>query len=62
MGVEIVYGVDGVWGLFTVTSEAGGNIWLSKMVYGLGFIIAIGASTFFTLIGYRIFKNHKKVN
>jgi phosphotransferase system glucose/maltose/N-acetylglucosamine-specific IIC component len=62
MGVEIVYGVDGIWGLFTVTAEAGGNIWLSKMVYGLGFLTAIGSSSIITLIGYRFFKNHKKIS
>ena len=62
MGVQSVYGVNGIWGIFTVTSEKGANIYWPKVVYCAGFMISIILGFVFTKIGYHIFKNNKKIN
>jgi hypothetical protein len=62
MGVQQVFGVNGVWGLITVVSNKGTPIWAAKIVYGSGWIISMIFGGLFTFVGYRIFKNNKKIN
>jgi phosphotransferase system glucose/maltose/N-acetylglucosamine-specific IIC component len=61
MGVNMLYGVDGVWGLFTTTSTFHGQPLYGKMVYAIGISIACVSSFLFTRIAYQMFKNHPKI-
>jgi hypothetical protein len=62
MGVNMVYGVDGIWGIFTTTSKFHNNPLFGKMVYCIGITIAMVCGFIFCRIGFRIFKNNKKIN
>jgi fluoride ion exporter CrcB/FEX len=61
MGVHMLYGVDGLWGLFTTTSTFQNQPLYGKMVYLIGISISSICGFFFTSIAYRMFKNNPKI-
>jgi hypothetical protein len=61
MGIEAIWGQNGIFGLLMTTSKSS-SMWLGKMVYGSAWIIGLISGFFLMALSYKIFKNNKKVN